>query len=399
MNAASQRKISKILILSGPLGHGHKQTAKSIAEVSKLTRDDVEVEVVDYMELTSPHLYQVGTFCYSTWVRTFPGMYGFLYNKTRKENLMIKVVKKVRGSRLRALENFIAEMNPSIIVSTFPPAAAAVSQLKARGGISCPTVTIITDHTDHSYWLNTYTDQYLVGSQRVARALTAHGIPQSRIEVTGIPVRPAFYKPYNKERLREKYNMHPTKTTVLVMGGGWGIIPSSFLRFVQQDQWKDSVQLIVICGQNEKLREKLQRIARSTQVDMKILGYVEQIQEYMALSDLMITKPGGISTSEALTQQLPMLLYKALPGQEEDNVQYLLDSGLAEYAPTEEMLQQKFMELIQHPERLRSIRHRAQTEKRHSPYNAFSAIMKLENAAPMAVYGGETVRLKARPMY
>lgn len=372
------RKPSRILILTGPLGHGHLQTAKSILEASQLIRSKIDVDIVDYMEIASPHLHQVGAFCYAQWVRTFPSMYGYFYKKTRRENFMIKEVKRVRESSFRALKRLIEEKQPSVIVSTFPQAAVAVSKLKMRGEIKCPTVTIITDYTDHSYWINPGTDRYLVGSHRVERSLMQLGIPQSCIEVTGIPVRPKFYKSYDRDQLRHKFQLDKNKQTVLIMGGGWGLIPDNVLRWMQHREWKDRVQFVVICGANERLRHKLQGIADRSEVSITVLGYVEQIHEWMACADLMMTKPGGISTSEALTLQLPLLLYKALPGQEEDNVQELIETGMAVYAPNEFELERQFTLMLSEPSRLWEMRQRGKSLRKHSPYHALSAILTLE---------------------
>ncbi|WP_152396252.1 MGDG synthase family glycosyltransferase [Paenibacillus guangzhouensis] len=393
--AASQ---SRILILSGPLGHGHLQTAKSIVEASQLIRSDIDVEIVDYMETTSPHLHQVGAFCYAQWVRTFPSIYGYLYKKTRHENFMVKEAKRVRGSSLRALLKLIEEKKPSVIVSTFPPAAVAVSKLKMRGLINCKTATVITDYTDHSFWLNPGTDLYLVGSERVARSLMHRGIARSTIEVTGIPVRPKFYKTYDREQLQRKYQLDPNKLTVMLMGGGWGLIPDAVLRSMQNPQWKNRVQFVVICGANERLRHRLQGIADHSEVSITVLGYVEQIHEWMACSDLMMTKPGGISTSEALMQQLPLLLYKALPGQEEDNVQELVETGMAVYAPTEAELEMQLAWMMTDPTRIRGMRAQAKSLRKHSPYHALSAILTLEETSPLSIPMYEQATLQVTPL-
>lgn len=372
------RHTSRILILSGPLGHGHLQTARSIVEASQLIRQNIEIDVIDYMEVVSPYLHHVGAFCYATWVRTFPNMYGFLYQRTRRENFMLKEAKRIRESSLQALLRLIEERQPSVIVSTFPHAAVAVSKLKQRGDITCPTATIITDYTDHSLWINPGTDRYLVGSLNVEKALRQRGIPRSAIEVTGIPVRPSFYKSYDRMELRMKYALDEQKLTILLMGGGWGMIPQNLLRMLKRDEWKHRVQFVVICGANEKLRAKMLQIAADSEVSITVLGYVKQIHEWMACADLMVSKPGGISTSEALTMQLPLLLYKALPGQEEDNVQELQHTGMAVYAPTEEALEHELMDMIHYPSRLFEMRQCAKLRRKNSPYHAVAAILNLE---------------------
>ncbi|MDZ7543691.1 galactosyldiacylglycerol synthase, partial [Clostridium perfringens] len=136
------------------------------------------------------------------------GMYGTLFEWMRKDRKLAQFIKNVRLTSLRPLAKLIRETDPTIVVSTFPAASAAISKLKERRIINCPTATVITDHTDHSFWLYPYTDMYLVGSEHAKQKLEQQGIRSSKIVVTGIPVRPAFYDAYNKEELRVQHGLH-----------------------------------------------------------------------------------------------------------------------------------------------------------------------------------------------
>jgi processive 1,2-diacylglycerol beta-glucosyltransferase len=227
-----------------------------------------------------------------------------------------------------------------------------ISKLKAYGLIDIPLVTVITDHTHHSYWLHAYTDHYLVGSYQVRQQLIRLGIPGRKISYTGIPIKPGFLKPQNKKELCAKYRLNPDLPTVLVMGGGDGIFASGLFRVEKLDTIPFSIQLLIVCGHNEKLRAQLEQNLKGTKHAVYIKGYVNDVTDLMAVSDCMVTKPGGVTTSEALAMELPMILYKALPGQEEDNAAFLIQAGAAVQAADEQDLLQKLIELLKHRERL-----------------------------------------------
>ncbi|EPY09712.1 MULTISPECIES: MGDG synthase family glycosyltransferase [Paenibacillus] len=379
MEAPSTPGRAKVLVLSGSIGHGHMQTAQAIKETAeRWYGTEADVHVVDYMEQVSPHLHSVGTYCFVQWVKLFPSMYGYLFNMTRKDRKLAQLLKGVRFTSLRPLIKLVEQMKPTVIVSTFPAASAAVSKLKERGMIDCPAVTVITDHTDHSFWLHPYTDLYLAGSEDAKTQLIEQGVPQSRIQVTGIPVRPAFYESYSKTELRKKYELDSSKLTVLLMGGGCGLMDPSMLDVIEQAGWAQDMQFIIICGSNDKLRSQLERWAESSPLHVRIEGYVKPVHEYMAMSDLMITKSGGVTTSEAVVQQLPLLVYKPLPGQEQDNIRYLLRSGVACCAEDAEELVAQLSIFSRHPETLQWMRERAQEEAPRSPFHAMDAIVNAQ---------------------
>ncbi|MFW5433470.1 MGDG synthase family glycosyltransferase [Paenibacillus apiarius] len=373
----TQRK-AQVLVLTGAIGHGHVQTANAIREsAAAWFQEEVDVRVVDYMEQMAPHLHGVGSYCFIQWLKLFPNMYGYLFEMTRKDRGLAQLLKSVRLTSLRPLSKLVQRMRPDVIVSTFPAASAAVSKLKERGLVDCPAVTVITDHTDHSFWLHPYTDLYMVGSEEARNVLVAQGISAARIEVTGIPVRPAFYNTYDKQELRERRGLDGSAMTVLMMGGGCGLLDASLLRELEKAPWARSMQFIVICGRNERLQHQLARWAGQTTLRVHIEGYVEAVHEYMAMSDLMITKSGGVTTTEAVVQKLPLLVYKPLPGQEQDNIRYLLRNGLARRAKSADDLLSKLASFEAQPEQLERMRERAQAERQHTPVSALQAILNV----------------------
>lgn len=354
----------KILILTGDLGDGHKQAARALVEAAGLYKPDVPVEVVDFMEWTHPRLHNFNKYCYLQWVKTFPSLYGYLFQKTRNDNSFSHLIKKVRLFGLGRMLKLLMEVRPTVVVSTFPSAAAAMSILKMNGLTDVPTVTVITDHTDHSYWIHPGTDRYIVGSEHVRRALHRFHVSGDRVTVTGIPVRPQFFQTYDRNTLRIRHDLDTAMPTVMVMGGGYGMIGKEFVNLLLSDALPERMQFIIVCGHNTKLRLQLEEDLRGCKHMIRLTGYVDYVHELMAVSDLLITKPGGLTTAEALSLELPMLLYKPLPGQEQDNVDYLLHAGVALLAESETDLADLLVHVFQNRQILHKIKTRARQNQR-----------------------------------
>ncbi|TDF94817.1 MGDG synthase family glycosyltransferase [Paenibacillus piri] len=338
----------KILILTGSLGEGHNKAAQALLEAARMYRPDVEVKVVDFLVWTHPHLHALGKYCYLQWVKSLPSVYGYLYSKTREDNAYSKWFKRMRSFNTGRMLELLDEVKPTEVVSTFPGAAAAMSYLKSNGLTSVPTVTVLTDYTDHSYWIHPCTDRYLVGAEHVKQKLLRYRIPEQRIVVTGIPIRQPFTMKYDRRALRDKHQLDLTMPTVLIMGGGHGVIGKQLMSVLLSKELRTPVQFIFVCGRNEKLRHRLSEELEGARTHhrIRITGYVDHVHELMALSDLIVTKPGGLTVSEALALELPMMLYKPIPGQEQDNAAYLVSLGAAVQAETADDLKEQLMQVI-----------------------------------------------------
>lgn len=348
-------KREKLLILSGALGDGHMQAAKAILEASVLYKQGVEV--IDFMQWIHPRMHVVERYCFLQWVKHFPSSYGYMYQKTRTDSTLTFFLKHFLTTSLQRLLKLLNEEQPTLIVSTFPLASAAISLLKEKGMTDLPAATVITDHSDHSYWIHPSTDLYLVGSEGVRAALQRKGVADHKIAVTGIPVRPSYSQHDNKDRLREKLALALDAFVVLVMGGGCGIIDKSFIEQMQSDSFPPNVQFVIVCGRNVKLLYRL-REALGDRDNVILTGFMEGIHEWMASADVLITKPGGLTTSEALALQLPMLLLEPRLGQEKDNADYLIQAGVA-YLCQIDNLQDQLQRLVQQPSLLEEMREKA----------------------------------------
>jgi processive 1,2-diacylglycerol beta-glucosyltransferase len=349
----------KILILTGSFGEGHQQVAKAIQEAAKIKYQNVETSVVDFMAWAYPNLFPISHFVYMKGVQTFPQIYGFFYQKTYQPTYFSKKLNSMFSVGIKKMLKLIQTEKPTVVVSTYPFSSSIFSKLKENGLTNVPLVTVITDHTHHSYWLHPFTDQYIVGSDETKKELMRIGIPSKKIASTGIPIRSKFLRKSNRTELIHKYQLEEKLPTVLIMGGGEGLIGKGFLTNEALEEIPQRIQMIILCGNNKKLRLRLEKDLIHSKHHIVIKGYTDSVNELMAVSDVIVTKPGGVTTSEAIAMKLPMLLIKALPGQEEDNARYLLEEGIAVEAHHSE-LAVKLSLMLENQEMLKQIRKRAE---------------------------------------
>jgi processive 1,2-diacylglycerol beta-glucosyltransferase len=374
------REKDKILILSATFGDGHKQVANAISEAVDFSLPDVEPIVLDIMHWLHPYLYPVSNYFYKKVIKNFPQMYSYLYRKTRESSPFSGRLNALFSFGMGSMLEILERINPKVVVSTYPFAAGIMSKLKEQGLINVPVVTIITDYTDHSYWLHPCTDQYVVGSEQVKDRLISLGVDPFKIKCTGIPIRQKFINTQPREILASKYDLNSNKFTILVMGGGEGFIGKGISTFHAFETLSTPIQFIIICGRNKKLQKKLEEELRTTKHKVLIMGFCENVNELMAISDLMISKPGGVTTSEALAMELPLLIYNPLPGQEEDNADYLVKSGLAILAEDEIDLIDKIHYMIHDSIPLLSMKLRTKLyQTKTSSFDALDVIIRTAN--------------------
>ncbi|MBA2123415.1 hypothetical protein B9J78_00480 [bacterium Unc6] len=202
------------------------------------------------------------------------------------------------------------------------------SELKSKGEISASLIAVITDFDAHPYWFSKYVDEFIIPTEEMKEEFISYGIEANRIHAFGIPIHPGFSKTQNKLALKTKLGMRKDLPTILVMGGGWGLGPIE--KIVQHlNGSKMALQLIIVAGKNEALYDKLKKISPEPNISIKNFGYVNNIDELMEISDIAITKPGGLVASELLTKGLPAVLIDVIDGQERANGNYLISKGVA----------------------------------------------------------------------
>ncbi|SDD77794.1 processive 1,2-diacylglycerol beta-glucosyltransferase [Paenibacillus sp. UNCCL117] len=383
----------RALILTGDLGDGHRQAARALAEArGAVGRPQVETEVVDYMQEVYTLLHPVIKYGFLHGVEKLPFLYGYFYRRSRESMELSAAARSFLRLGQSRLEELLKAKQPDLVICTFPLAAAAVSLLKEKGRCSAALVTVITDYADHALWVQPHTDLFLVGSEKVARALEKRGIAESRISVTGIPVRTSFFGGGDRASYRSELGLDPKRQVVLVMGGGWGLMTEETRSLIRSPLVRERLQLVFLCGSNEKARRLLEKeLASMPTPHVRILGFTEEVHRWMGSADLLLTKPGGLTTSEAIASGLPMLLYKPIPGQEEENAKALVEAGVAIRASKDRRLLDQLLELAQSKAKLEEMRLKAGRLRREQPVRrAWAVMLKLP-------VGSEGAGLAVRP--
>jgi processive 1,2-diacylglycerol beta-glucosyltransferase len=344
-------QMERVLILSASYGDGHQQAASAVAEALVQRSPDVDVRTIDYLKTVHPIVNSVARFCYLKSVRFVPQLYGLFYKSTSKITSRSLIQRQLDRLGLEEFADYLRAYQPSIVLSTFPVPSGVMSVVRERGLFTVPSATVITDHTVHSQWIHPNTDHYFVGSEHVRQGLIRRGIPASRVTVTGIPIRPAFLSDLNRSQIRANLGLTDALPTLLIMAGAYGVTADITHICEALFQSPIQAQVIVVCGRNEKLRTQVDEIATRATNPVRVYGYSTVMHELMAISDLIITKAGGLTVSEALAMELPMIVYRPIPGQEVQNAIFLVKSRVA-------VLARSRQDVVVQAERLLSEGHR-----------------------------------------
>jgi processive 1,2-diacylglycerol beta-glucosyltransferase len=316
-----------VLFLSARVGEGHKAAASAVR--TRLAARDMRCEVVDSYRYAASLFSKVVSDGYIGMVRTIPQLYGFIYNRAERAT-------EAGGFRVwaseftaRNIRGLMQRVKPSAVVCTHAFPCGVMSAYKRLYDPSIPVMGIVTDFVVHPFWIYRNIDAYAVATPEIRANLIARGIDARRIGVDGIPVDPRFaLRPVDRGALRDALGLPRAGEVALVMGGGLGLGPlAATVRALARSA--KPVTQVVIVGKNRRLELRVAEEARRAGADVRVLGFVENVFDWMHAADVLVTKPGGLSTSEALAAQLPMVLLRPLPGQEERNLRYLASRGAA----------------------------------------------------------------------
>jgi processive 1,2-diacylglycerol beta-glucosyltransferase len=317
----------RVLILSARFGGGHKSAAEAIASWWGRHVPDSSVQVLDYYdEFVSPFTTAAASFGYTQSVRLFPLGYRLFYEATRNLHPDSRTQRHLNNLGMRELEAYLAVNPADLIVGVHPTPCGALSELRQAGRLASPAMTVITDFVVHSQWIHPGTDRYLVGSDGVRNGLIRRGVPAEKILVTGIPIRTNTGLLEQREVLREKWGLKPGMPTVMVMTGAQGMMRRPWPLY--HTIASRPVQGFFLCGKDRSLMARL-KLRAHRYPEFRILPFVRVVPELMCVSDVLISKAGGLTTSESLAMELPMILFHPIPGQEYANREYLVEAGAA----------------------------------------------------------------------
>jgi processive 1,2-diacylglycerol beta-glucosyltransferase len=316
---------SRLMILTASYGDGHIQAARAL-EQGFLKEGIHSVQIIDLMQEAYPYLNTLTRTLYvkSAQASTFGlDYYGWSYYMTRNSRQQGPWGKWFNLLGKKKLKELVRMGRPDAIINTFPFGAAS----EIGRDLDIPTFTVVTDFTLHTRWIHPDIDKYYVAAEELKAEMTSKGVDSGHIEVTGIPIRHAFYQAVpSRSALRQQFD--PTKKVVLISAGSFGVL-KHMENIIQSLLTRDNCQLAVVCGRNQKLEDRLYQLY-ATNPSVHIFGFIENIHELMTISSCIVTKAGGLTLTEALTLQLPIFIFKPFAGQEKENALFLARKGAAE---------------------------------------------------------------------
>ncbi|KKI55258.1 diglucosyldiacylglycerol synthase [Staphylococcus equorum subsp. equorum] len=325
----------KILILTGSFGNGHLQVTQSVVnQFNEMNLDNLTVIEHDLFLEAHPILTSICKKWYINSFKYFRNMYKAFYYS--RPDQLDKCFYKYYG--LNKLINLLLKEKPDLILLTFP--TPVVSVLTEQFDMNIPIATVMTDYRMQKNWITPHSQRYYLATEDLKDEFASIGIPKSQIKVTGIPIADKFEEEIDKTSWLRQNNLAPDKPTILMSAGAFGV-SKGFDQMTQEILNRSPhSQVVMICGKNKELKRTLSAQFKNYD-NVLIVGYTKHMNEWMASSQLMITKPGGITISEALTRQTPMIFLNPAPGQELENANYFEEKGFGLIADTpEEAIQQ-----------------------------------------------------------
>ncbi len=316
--------LRRVLLLYSPDHSGHKMAAAAIEEAFQLRYPRVNVRGMNLVKRTNPLLGALATTTYRSLVRNNPSVWRYFYDKVGCKEKTGKLRDVVHLSGYLRLRKILDDFAPDAVICTQAFPCIMVDKYKSLTGESLPLVGVVTDFFANLFWKLKGVDLFCVAAQESKSEFVEMGAPADQIEVTGIPVRPRFAE----ERNRGMSQRHVSSRTVLLMGGVRGLGPMTTIA-ERLFQLTRDVRVTAIAGRNKRLQKKLSAVARTYPERLAVLHYVDHVHELMSQSDLLISKAGGITTSECLARKLPMVLVSPIPGQEVRNAEFLSEKGVA----------------------------------------------------------------------
>lgn len=369
----------KILLMYISEHSGHHQASIALEKAILAKNPGCSVLNINAFKYTNPIIEKITHRAYMRLIKKQPEVWNYLYDNP----VVVKKTERLRNIAHNAGSKKIAKLikrfKPDTIACTqaFPCGIVANYKKIYRAGI--PLIGILTDYAPHTYWIHEHVDAYIVASNEIRDTFIKKGVPARKIKVLGTPIDPLFEIPLSKNVIYKKTGLSPKSPVVLVMGGTHGIGPDEKLIKALDESQKD-FQIIVITGVNKKLFKKIKGMESSLRKKTIAMEFVSNVHELMEISDIIITKPGGLTTAEALAKSLPMVILNPLPGQEDLNTKILTGKGVAVKARDEYDAVKFTEELLDNPDRMKEMQEVIKTNaKPHSAPAVAEFLLSLIN--------------------
>ena len=368
----------KVLVLSMTVGQGHNSTSKALR--AALVKRGHECKILDTYKFLNKAIGLGFDKGYVAMGRFVPKLNETIYKGAEKANgradMKLYFPWAFANLAKNKLQKYIDEEKPDVIVCSIVMTAILVTALKEAGMYDerIKSIGIVTDYSLHPFWEYTAMDYFVAANELLIPEFTRRGIPESKILPTGIPVDPKFTRALPRNEARGQLGLDKERFTVLLASGGMGF--SGMVPVIQDIDQMEDVQIVAVCGSNKRLKNKLASVAYKNSVE--VLGFVDNMEKYIDAADVVITKPGGLSTSETIAKCKPLLLMKPMPGVENMNHAFLLNHSLAVHCSQYQSVSQVIMQLRLNSLKLKEME-RAQRKwgKKHSAKALAEFIEKL----------------------
>jgi len=334
------------------------RAADAVERAFRLMNAASEVRHVDTLQYTNKLFRHLYSKAYIDLVNKSPELLGWFYDHLDKPWKNERRRLALDKLNTRPFVKMLEEYRPDITVCTHFLPAEIISWLKAKGRVAFRQAIVVTDFDVHAMWLCHHYEQYFVAMDETREHLVRLGIPEAKVTTSGIPIDPVFAEPRDKLEMRAKYGLRPDVTTVLVSAGGFGVGPIEHM-LESLVGMKHPAQIVALCGRNAELKSKIEtlkeRLPRPHHVTVHPAGFTTEMDEYMSAADILLGKPGGLTTSEALAKGLVFAIVNPIPGQEERNSDHLLENGVAVRCNNLPVLAYKLDRLLDDPARFASM--------------------------------------------
>lgn len=326
----------RLAILHASAGGGHRRAAQALASAMAQLRPDAIVREVDTLVFASQLYRTAYAASYNAMAAKAPALWGALYRSSALAPVNTSTAPlrlAMDRLNLRRLVRVVEREHPHAVVCTHFLPVEALSPVRGHGRLRVPLYCVITDFAAHPFWAFPDVDRYFVASTSVAEELAGRGVAPDRIEVTGIPVDPRFATSIGRDVARARFGIDPRRPMVLVMGGGSGVGPLAALA-ERLAALALEPQVLVICGTNARMRDEIDRLPAGRTGTIRTFGFTHEVDVLLEACDVVVSKAGGLTCSEALIKRAPLVIFRPTPGQEVANAATLERAGAAVHAET-----------------------------------------------------------------
>ena len=342
-----------ILLFYASYGSGHLSAATAIEQYIRENYPDAKTLKIDCVEYINKSINKISTSAYKSIILKTPMLWGQVY-KLLKNDTILDITQFSNRFMAKKIFTLFEDFEPDLVISCHPLGGQITSFLKSHKKTNCKLATVMTDFASHKQWLigKDYTDYFFVSNIEMKTSLISEGIYPNKIYVSGIPISPNFYKNYDKENIYKSLNIAKNKKNIIFFGGGsLGLSSSSNIQAILTSLLQatdESHQIIIISGKNQKLYNDFQKTINNTyhKSQIKLIDFTTELPELLPITSFVITKPGGLTITECISTNVPIILINPIPGQEKENAQYIADNKMGiwvkENKPTSEYFQEIF---------------------------------------------------------